>query len=90
MVALQRYKICNACNAVTPHFRFSMSEKSEFFLSLGLTKVFALIFWRFAMKNKRFGVGLDAELRQPLMRKVASINLELREDSCTFLQKNCG
>ncbi len=45
------------------------------------------MFWRFEMKNKRFGVGLDAELRIPLMRKVALINLELREDSCTFLQK---
>ncbi len=35
--------------------------------------------------KKRFTVGLDPELRQPLMRKVASINLKLSEDSEEFI-----
>ncbi len=47
------------------------------------------VFWSFAMK-KRFGVGLDPELRISLMRKVASINLELREDYLHISAKNYG
>ena len=35
--------------------------------------------------KKRFTVGLDPELRQPLMQKVASINLKLSEDSEGFI-----